>query len=64
MTKHKIGNLIPEVNGALKANMGNGNYITYRPITASQSGFPATISLNFKAAGVWTKVRDVKFIAP
>ncbi|NJB38201.1 hypothetical protein [Croceivirga sp. JEA036] len=32
-------------NGAIVANMGNGNFITFR--TVSQSGFPATIDLNF-----------------
>ncbi|MBD1259905.1 hypothetical protein HZY62_04845 [Maribacter polysiphoniae] len=64
LTKHKIGNLIDDGNGVLRANMGNGNYINYRQSSASTSNFPATISLDFRAAGIWTKVRNVKFIAP
>jgi hypothetical protein len=42
--------------------MGNGNFITFRPLSASQSGFPATISLNFP--NIWSSVRDLKFITP
>jgi hypothetical protein len=42
--------------------MGGGNFITYRPITASSSNIPATISLDFRAAGIWSNVRDVKFV--
>ncbi|PIB31346.1 hypothetical protein BFP77_01900 [Maribacter sp. 4U21] len=64
LTKNKIGNLITESNGALKANMGNNNFIIYRPASASQSGFPATITLDLRAAGIWTKVRNVKFVSP
>ncbi|MBO0324185.1 hypothetical protein J0X14_17885 [Muricauda sp. CAU 1633] len=63
LTKHAISKTT-ESNGLIKANMGNGNFITYRPITASSSNVPATLSLDFRAAGIWTQVRDVKFILP
>ncbi|MCF8716465.1 hypothetical protein JM658_16685 [Joostella atrarenae] len=61
LTKHAVSKTT-ETNGSIVANMGNGNYITYRPITASSSGIPATLSLDFRSANVWTKVREVKFI--
>lgn len=63
LTKNAISK-ITEANGAIKANMGNGNFITYRPVTASTGNFPATISLDFKAVDIWSQVRNVKFIRP
>ena len=44
LTKNAISKTT-QSNGTIIANMGNGNYITFR--TVSQSGFPATIDLNF-----------------
>jgi hypothetical protein len=64
LTKNKIGNFVTGSNGSISANMGNGNFIIYRPVTASTSNFPATISLDFRAGGIWTQVRNVKFITP
>ena len=46
-------------NGTIVVNMGNARFITYRPLSASQGGFPITTSLNFPK--IWSKVRDVKF---
>lgn len=44
MTKNALS--VTEVSpGVINATMGNGNFITFR--TVSQSGFPATIDLNF-----------------
>ncbi len=48
-------------NGTIIANMGSGNLIKFRPLSASHSGFKATIELDFKAAGIWTKTRIIKF---
>ena len=59
LTKHAVSKST-EANGAIKANMGNGNFITYRPSSASTSNIPATISLDFK--GIWSQTRQVKFI--
>ena len=60
LTKHAISiSNLP--NGVIKANMGNGNFITYRPISASLSNTPPTISLNFK--NIWSKPRQVKFLS-
>lgn len=59
LTKDALEKTINPKNGAITANMGYGNYITYRPITASTSNFEATISFNFPK--IWTKMRDVKF---
>ncbi len=61
LTKHAISKST-KADGAIVADMGNGNFITFRPITASQSNTPATISLNFK--NIWSKPRDVKFLYP
>jgi len=58
LTKHAISK-ITQTNGTIVANMGNGNKIIYR--TSSSSGFPATIDLDFKAAGIWTKTGSIKF---
>ncbi|WP_318308921.1 hypothetical protein [Flagellimonas crocea] len=63
LTKHAISKT-NKADGVILANMGNGNFITYRPITASSSNIPATITLDFRAAGIWSKVRDVKFVLP
>ncbi len=63
LTRNAISK-VTESNGAIKANMGNGNFITYRPVSASSSNFPATISLDFRAAGIWTKIRNIKFVSP
>lgn len=60
LTKNAISTTT-QTNGAILANMGNGNYIIFRPITASSSGFVATISLDFRAAGIWSQIRNVKF---
>jgi hypothetical protein len=61
LTKNAISKTTT-ADGAIVANMGNGNFITFRPLSASQSGFPATISLNFP--NIWSSVRDLKFITP
>ncbi|MBO0324182.1 hypothetical protein J0X14_17870 [Muricauda sp. CAU 1633] len=62
LTKHAVSiKNLPK--GVVKADMGNGNFIIYRPITASGSNVPATITLDFKAAGIWSKERHIKFIA-
>ena len=45
LAKHAISTTT-NAEGTIIANMGNGNYITYR--TVSSSGFPATIDLNFQ----------------
>jgi len=44
-------------NGTIVANMGSGNLIKYR--TASSSGFPATIELEFFQ--IWSQARKIKF---
>jgi len=59
LTKNAISKTT-QSNGSIVANMGNGNFITYRPITASASNFEATISLNFP--NIWTSVRNIKFV--
>ncbi|WP_067032135.1 hypothetical protein [Allomuricauda sp. CP2A] len=61
LTKHAISKT-NKTDGVILADMGGGNFITYRPITASSSNIPATISLDFRAAGIWSNVRDVKFV--
>ena len=63
LTKHAISKT-NEANGVIKANMGNGNFIILGPLSASSSNVPATISLDFRAAGIWSKVRDIKFLYP
>ncbi|NJB38197.1 hypothetical protein [Croceivirga sp. JEA036] len=59
LTKHAISKTT-KADGAIVADMGSGNFITYRPITASGSNVPATISLDFKT--IWSKPRQVKFL--
>jgi hypothetical protein len=59
LTKDKIGNLVIQSNGSRIANMGNGNFITVRPVTASGSNFPATLQLNFPS--IWNNPRIIKF---
>lgn len=45
----------------LKANMGNGNKIMYRPFEASNTlGHEATIELVFKK--IWNTNREIKFV--
>ncbi|WP_222984447.1 hypothetical protein [Flagellimonas meishanensis] len=61
LTKHAISKTT-EANGAITANMGNGKFITFRPISASQSKTPATITLDFK--NIWSQPRNVKFLYP
>lgn len=46
-------------DGVIKAYMGNNNYITFRPLNASSSGYKATIDFNFK--NIWAKPRIIKF---
>lgn len=46
-------------NGARVADMGNGNFITFRPLSASSTGFEATITLDFN--GIWSSIRQIKF---
>lgn len=60
MTKHAISKTTKS-NGTIVAEMGNGNRIKYRPISASQSNAPATIDLEF--SNIWTKTREVKFFS-
>jgi len=45
LTKNKTGNIVEVAPNVFQANMGNGNFITYR--TVSKTGFKATIDLNF-----------------
>ncbi|MDG1571952.1 hypothetical protein OZ410_06460 [Robiginitalea sp. M366] len=45
LTKHAISKST-NAEGTIIANMGNGNYITYR--TVSSTGYPATINFNFQ----------------
>lgn len=55
ITKDRIGPYSYPSPGVTVANMGEGNYITYR--TVSGSGFPATIDLNFPAIfGQYAKI--------
>lgn len=58
LTKHAISK-VTDSNGAIVANMGNGNFITYRTITQSGSNFPATINLDF--VNIWANPRILKF---
>lgn len=60
LTKNAISKTT-QSNGTIVANMGNGNKIIFRPSSASSSGFKATIDLDFRASGIWTKTRNVKF---
>ena len=60
LTKNALSK-VNEADGVVKANMGNGNFILFRPSSASTSNFPATITLDFRAAKIWTKQRHVKF---
>jgi len=46
LTKDRISISYPS-SGVRVANMGNGNYITYRNATASGSGFSATLEYNY-----------------
>ena len=46
LTRDAVSRPIVQSNGTIVANMGNGNFITYR--TVSSSGFPASINFNFQ----------------
>jgi hypothetical protein len=58
VTKNAISKT-PQSNGAIVANMGNNNFITYRPLSASTSGYKASINLDF--SNIWANPRVLKF---
>lgn len=60
ITKDKIGQIEFLSPGVRRANMGNGNFITFRDALGSRTGAPATIELNFSE--IFAQVRTVKFI--
>lgn len=58
LTKDAVS-IVTHPNGTIVADMGAGNFIKFRPITASGSDFVATIDLQFYE--IWTTIRSVKF---
>lgn len=61
MLTQNVVSTVTQSNGTIIANMGNGNYITFR--TVSSTLFPATIDLNFPSILGETPT-VIKFIAP
>jgi len=61
LTKNAVSVAPPNAQGTIVANMGNGNYITFR--TVSSTNFPATINLNFPSIFGQTP-KAIKFQAP
>ncbi|WP_298364849.1 hypothetical protein [uncultured Lutibacter sp.] len=59
LNKNAISPPTTNAQGTIVANMGNGNYITYRPLSASSSGFDASINFNFRQ--IWANDRVLKF---
>jgi hypothetical protein len=62
LTKDKIGAIQVLSPAVRRANMSNGNFITFKDALGSRSGAPATIELNFSE--IFAQVRTVKFINP
>ena len=58
LTKNAV-NIRNDANGARVADMGNGNFITFRNASQSGSNFEASINLDFK--NIWSSVRVLKF---